>query len=131
MVEYKIHKNLIDIYNKIASNTKFEFAFDTLPIIRKTDYDIGYIERYFLRQQNNPVARIMEVDKKQWVKFSPDPFYLKVSLRWRIAGRIDVVSSSNLKSLTESNKDMPGLLEKLGNDLLQFYKNERITNEKI
>ena len=117
ITEYKINKGLIDIYNKIASNTSFTFAIDKLPMIRKTDYDVGYIERYFLRQQNNPVARIMEVDKKQWIKFNPDPFYLKVSLRWKIAGRIDVVSSSNLKSLTEANKELPGLLEKIENDL--------------
>ncbi len=122
IIIYRTHKKLIEIYNKIASNTKFSFAIDALPVIRKIDYGISYIKRYFLRQTNNKTARIMEVDKKQWLKFSSDPFYLKISLRWKISGRRDVVFNSNLKSLTEANKQLPGLLHKLENNLMQFYK---------
>jgi len=122
ITDYNISKRLIEIYNKIASNTEFKFATEVMPIIRKTDYDIGFINRYFFRQVNNIATKIIEVDKKQWTSFASNSFYLKVSLRWKITGRRDVVYESNLKSLNEANKVLPGVLDKLQNDLLQFYK---------
>jgi len=120
--QYKIIKKLITIYNEIAPKASYEFASNTLPTIKKTDYDVGYFERYFLRQVNNPLAQIVEVNKKQWTTFSSNKFYTKVSLRWKISGRVDTVVDSNRKSLVEANKVIPGILEKLQNNLLQFYK---------
>jgi hypothetical protein len=120
--QYKIIKRLITIYNQITSNPSFEFATHTLPTIKKTDYDVGYIDRYFLRQVNNPVAQIIEVNKKQWTTFLSNKFYTRVSLRWKISGRRDTVISSNRKSLVEASKVIPGILAMLENNLLQFYK---------
>ena len=110
------------IFKTISNLSSLRFAKDVVIKPKNKDYENGYLERYFFRQVNNPQARIIEVDKRQWTSFSTNSFYTKVSLIWLISGNKDYVLSSNYKTLSLADKTLPGIKKKFENDLLRFYK---------
>lgn len=113
---------LVKIYKLISGIEEFKFAKDTYPVVKDSDYNNGYFMRYFFRQVNSPFSKILEVDKKQWISFKNEPFYTRVELKWLISGKKEYVYSSNLKSITQADKVLPGIKKLLENNLLQFYK---------
>lgn len=113
---------VIELYKTLSGYPKIKFANEKFPNIREKDYKNGFITRYFFRQVNNPSAKIIEVDKKQWVSFQSDPFYIKVKLDWLISGDREYVYNSNLKSIITADKTISGIRKLLENNLLQFYK---------
>lgn len=117
-----INDPLVKIYKLISNAEELKFAHEIYPTIKDSDYKIGYIMRYFFRQANSLGSKIIEVDKKQWISFKNDPFYIRVQLKWLISGKQDYVYSSNLKSITEADKTIKGVKKLLENNLLQFYK---------
>ena len=112
----------IEIYKQISGSQQFKFAKEKYPVLRDSDYTLGYFTRYFFRQANSPKSRIFEIDKKQWISFKNDPFYIRVELKWLISGKEEYVYTSNLKSIKEADKTIPGIKSLLENNLLQFYK---------
>jgi len=112
----------VEIYKTISGDKPSSYAEEKYPVVKSSDYKNGYFTRYFFRQVNSPASKILEVDKKQWVSFKNEPFYIRVDLKWLISGREDYVYSSNLKSITYADKNLPGVKKLLENNLLQFYK---------
>jgi len=113
---------LVKIYDLISPSEEFKFAEEKYPIVKASDYKAGYFTRYFFRQAESPASKIFEVDRKQWVSFKNEPYYTRVELKWLVSGKSEYVYSSNLKSITQADKILPGVKKLLENNLLQFYK---------
>ena len=114
----------IDRYKQIAGSdtdfTKINIV-SFIPSPEKEDFKRGYITRYFLIKSNDSNGIIYEIRKKSTSKFSNNPFYLTVSLDWRITGDPIDIKKSNIASLQIASKTIPKISLYLPN-LLQFHK---------
>ena len=114
----------IDRYKEIAD---FDIDFNEINIVsfipspNEQDFKKGYITRYFLRKSNDSNGIIYEIRKKSTSKFSINPFYLVVSLDWRITGDPIDIKKSNTASLQIASKTISNISLYLPN-LLQLYK---------
>ena len=98
-----------------------------------TDYNLGFIRRYFIRKSNDEAAHIFEVDEFEYQNYLKNPFWKCVSLKWRIAGPIDTIYKDNGevddKGVRNSNKSAISLIssdmKNIGlylPNILQFHK---------
>ncbi|GJQ43814.1 MAG: hypothetical protein JETCAE03_33120 [Ignavibacteriaceae bacterium] len=110
------------IYKELANPKKMEFANEKKPVLKQADYDRGYFTRYFLRQVNNPLSKILEVDKAQFNKFKSEPFYINLDMNWKLTGDLQSIIDTNYNILVESDKKLPGIKKLLENKLLEFTK---------
>jgi uncharacterized protein YydD (DUF2326 family) len=118
-----VDKNIdLEIYKKLANPKALEFANEKKPKIKKEDYDIGHLTRYFLRQVNNEFAKILEVNKAQFNKFKLEPFYINLDFEWKITGDIQDIVDTNFNIIVDAEKKMPGIKDLLQNRLLEFAK---------
>jgi len=113
---------LVKIYDMLSNSKEFKFAEEKYPVVKASDYKAGYFTRYFFRQAESPASKILEIDRKQWVSFKNEPYYIRVQLKWLVSGKWEYVTSSNLKSITYADKSLPGVKKLLENNLKQFYK---------
>lgn len=129
----------ISHYNKIKKDSvKVENGIPVSKIVSPTegDYSAGYVNRYFLQMRDTKGAPIFEVDSLQFSIYSNKPYYIGVSLKWRITGNIDEktyttvdnalikqpsVLNSNRSSIQVASKIMPDIKLHLVN-LKQFWK---------
>jgi len=122
-------------YNKIrkviSNNPKRIDTF--VPSPSETDYNKGYITRFFVQQTNDINSPIYEVSSLNFRRYSSSKGYKGASLRWRIKGPISVVFNNNNevsdKGVKQSNKIAISLIsDKIKNlklylpNLLQFHK---------
>jgi hypothetical protein len=92
-----------------------------IPIPSETEYLRGYVVRYFIQKLNDTTAPIYEIKTQAVSKFSANPFYVTVSLDWRITGTREEIKASNSESVRIASNVIPKLQLYLPN-LLQFYK---------
>jgi hypothetical protein len=85
------------------------------------DYSKGYIKRYFAQKINDTNSIIYELSEFNYNTLSNNPFYLTISLDWRISGEPTLVKETNFKSVKYAAKTMKNLLKVLPN-YLQFIK---------
>ncbi len=125
----------INRYKKISKNTtRVRFDIDAhIPVPTEKDYNRGFIKRYFVQKTNDKGSPIYEVTKAKFGQYTKKPYYVGVSLRWRVVGPIEqrYDSTGNVvdKAVSESNRiaiklvsdKIPNLKLYLPN-LLQFYK---------
>ena len=114
----------IDRYNKIAKNKKTFKDVGTpsfLPEIIKSQYNRGYIERTFIQKANDTNSAIFEIPNDTSSKYINNPFYICVTLDWRLAGDPIDIKKSNRVSLQIASEVIPKISLYLPN-LLQFYK---------
>tara|TARA_R110001632_G_scaffold324_1_gene1057 strand:- start:777 stop:1409 length:633 start_codon:yes stop_codon:yes gene_type:complete len=101
------------------------------------DYAVGTIMRFFIHQRNDTLARIREINKKQFTNLS-DPgaginsnFYKGISLKWKLTGpRKDVirngvivksgVEDTNRRTIKRKEFAMTGIQRFLQNRLIQY-----------
>lgn len=104
-----------------------------IPNPSKFDYKKGYVVRYFIQKTNDKGSSIFETDRIQFSKYRKNPFYVNVSIRWRIKGPLEPVYNDDGdiidKAVSESNRIAISLVKnKIPNlklylpNLLQFYK---------
>jgi len=111
-------------YNKILKDTT---AFEAktiktfIPSPLESDYINGYIKRYFIQKSNDAGAPIYEISKDLFSTYIISPFFISVSILWRIIGTNDEISESNLKSIKLGCKTIRNLYIYLPNTL-QFSK---------
>jgi hypothetical protein len=125
----------VNRYNRIKtivirSNTKFKTH---IPKPISSDYNVGYIVRYFIQKANDKGSPIYEVNHLTFRKMQSNVDYQAIRLRWRIFGskteKYDVegnqidkgVSVSNSIAIKNKSHLIPNLKLYLPN-LLQFYK---------
>tara|TARA_B100000424_G_C22662804_1_gene364472 strand:- start:87 stop:560 length:474 start_codon:yes stop_codon:yes gene_type:complete len=129
----------IEMVNKILYNDTVKQRPKTvsplitkLPIPTDSDYQRGFIIRYFARQANSPKSSIIEIEKKQYSKIRNDAtyFYKTLQLNWKISGELNSklingvkeigVLEANQNSINEAEKELPSISTVL-NNLVQFY----------
>jgi len=105
------------------------FPIGMKPSISKSDIQLGYVIRYFVKFVSN--TQIYEIDKTQYNIFAKNPFYTAIQLKWYITGQIeDIITPSgevikgtrqrNASSIDYYDKELMGLRFVLL-DPLQFY----------
>jgi hypothetical protein len=114
----------VDRYSTIITNKhlfKAKKIETFVPMPDDTDYQIGYIDRYFVQKSNDNGAPIFEISKNQYTSYLNNPFFVAVSIVWRLVGTNDEISKSNLKSIKLGCASMLNLYLYLPNTL-QFSK---------
>lgn len=128
--------NMIDKYDNL---TGFKQKFSKLdvkthfPKLNESDYNRGFITRYFVQKSNDTNSPIYEISSSSYSSYNNNPFFIASSVRWRIVGPKETVydedgsivnksvSESNRISINLQSKKIPNLKLYLPN-LLQFYK---------
>lgn len=104
-----------------------------VPSPKESDYQLGFIRRYFIRKANEPEGHIFEVESSVYVEYTKNPFWMGDTIKWRIAGPLDVrfnnkgeiedkgVTNSNLAGIAAASAILKNIKLYLPN-LLQFYR---------
>jgi len=79
-----------------------------VPTPSANDYASAYLVRYFLQRVSDVNGFVYEVGLPEYEEYFTNPYWISVSMRWRISGPLNVVydSNGNLidKGVIESNK---------------------------
>jgi hypothetical protein len=100
---------------------KVETIIPHVPKIRESDYNRGYIVRYFTQKFNDSNSLVYEISKEDYIKYVVSPFFITTNLDWKIFGTIDELKDANAKSTILAAKKMPAIRMYLVN-YLQFSK---------
>lgn len=124
------------MYKEIAQNLDIfviKYPKTLVPNPDESDYNIGFIQRYFTRKANDEYGHIFEIDNNVYGEYSKHPFWISTSIRWRIAGPLDAkynddgtiadkgVIGGNRAEIAQASKTLKNVGLYLPN-LLQFYK---------
>ena len=99
-----MYKDLVankDTFTLKAPNT-------IVPIPTNNDYADAYIVRYFVQRVSDVNGFVYEVALSEYEEYLENPYWIVVSMRWRISGPLNVVYDANGKlidkGVIESNK---------------------------
>lgn len=102
-----------------------------IPNPTESDYNNGFIRRYFIQKRNDKSSPILEVSRREYERMVKKPLYIGVSIKWRISGPITEMMLDSVldKGVRESNRiaiflvidKIPNLKIYLPN-LLQFHE---------
>lgn len=126
------------MYSKLLKNPELfniQYPETIIPVPSETDYDVGFIRRYFTKKANDRNAYVFEISEKVYTEYlnNNDSFWVIANLKWRIKGPIDKtfkedgtikdigVRESNKAALGLASATIPNIKLYLPN-LLQFYK---------
>lgn len=104
-----------------------------VPIPSNNDYASAYITRYFIQRVSDVNGFVYEISQPEYESYLQNPYWIAVSMRWRISGPLNMVYdfNGNLidKGVIESNKSSLSTTSlKIKNislylpNLKQFYK---------
>lgn len=124
------------MYSKIATNLnlfKIQTPKTIVPSPADTDYQLGFIRRYFCQKSNDSHSYIFEIDEAEYSNLAESPFWTVVDIKWRIKGPIertyDMDGNVTDIGIKESNRAAINLgTLKIKNislylpNILQFYK---------
>jgi hypothetical protein len=123
------------MYSKLKNIEKFNIKNpkNFIPTPSDTDYQIGFIRRYFVTKTADLAGFVYEVKFDDYENYLENPHFICVDLKWRIRGPLDITYKSNGeindRGVSNSNKAAISLAsQKLKNiglylpNLLQFYK---------
>ena len=126
-----INPKIIESYDSIGDNpvSSLVYAQSSKPTPQKSDYDRGFITRYFAQRINN--LTIQEVSNENFNSIS-DSLYVKVSLKWKItgiqkskvSGKVVVqegVENFNRQSVAMASSTISGLSGAISN-YLEFWQ---------
>ena len=126
--------NNVDRYNQLNKKPKTVDKIIThIPKPTELDYQRGFVRRYFIQKLNDKLSPIYEVDYDRFNNYKSNPYFIAVSLKWRIKGPKETkydnngvvvdraVSESNRISIQLISDKIPNLKLYLPN-LLQFHK---------
>ena len=124
------------MYNDVSKSSDFfviKYPKTIVPSPKDSDYQIGFIRRYFVRKANEPEGHIFEVDSTVYVEYTKNPFWKGDSIKWRISGPLEPkfnskgeledkgVSDSNKAGIAAASTILKNIKLYLPN-LLQFYR---------
>ena len=124
------------MYNNLISektNYSLDFPKTIVPIPSDTDYENGFIERYFTQKVNDKNSYVFEIDKEVYFDLFENPYWISEIMKWRITGPISPVYNIDGiltdKGVIESNNASISIIsEKVKNvklylpNILQFHK---------
>jgi len=124
------------MYNNLISgktNYSLDFPKTIVPIPSDTDYENGFIERYFTQKVNDKNSYVFEIDKEEYSNLFENPYWISEIMKWRITGPITPVYNIDGiltdKGVIESNNASISIIsEKIKNvklylpNILQFHK---------
>jgi hypothetical protein len=128
--------NMIDKYDNLTGYKQKFSKLDVkshFPKLKESDYNKGFIIRYFVQKVNDLNSSIYEIKSSSYSSYNNNPYFIASNIRWRIKGPkktiydddgsiIDKsISESNRISIDLQSKKIPNLKLYLPN-LLQFYK---------
>jgi hypothetical protein len=126
--------NSVDRYNQLVKKPQASSKiYSHFPAPNDTDYERGFIRRYFIQKTNDKSSPIYEVSYERFGNYKANPIFTSVSIKWRIKGpketQYDINGNLLDKSVSESNRiaiklvtdKIPNLKLYLPN-LLQFHK---------
>ena len=104
-----------------------------VPIPSANDYADAYLIRYFIQRVSDNNGFVYEVGLPEYEEYFSNPYWISISMRWRISGPLNMVydSNGNLidKGVIESNKSSLSIISlKIKNislylpNLKQFHK---------
>jgi hypothetical protein len=103
--------------NKIIYLPKSE-----LKEVKQSDYDNGYIYRYFYRQANDRNSLIKEISESEYNKILNYFLYKVLKIKWKIIGDEDIAKNINKKISETANKTLVGINKLLERNLLLYWK---------
>jgi hypothetical protein len=115
------------------TNYSLDFPKTIVPIPLDTDYENGFIERYFTQKVNDKNSYVFEIDKEVYFDLFENPYWIVEIMKWRITGPITPVYNIDGiltdKGVIESNNASISIIsEKIKNvklylpNILQFHK---------
>ena len=124
------------MYNDLISektNYSLDFPKTIVPTPSDTDYENGFIERYFTQKVNDKNSYVFEIDKEEYSNLFENPYWISEIMKWRITGPITPVYNIDGiltdKGVIESNNASISIIsEKVKNvklylpNILQFHK---------
>jgi hypothetical protein len=124
------------MYNDLISektNYSLDFPKTIVPTPSDTDYENGFIERYFTQKVNDKNSYVFEIDKEVYFNLFDNPYWIVEIMKWRITGPITPVYNVDGilidKGVIESNNASISIIsEKIKNvklylpNILQFHK---------
>ena len=124
------------MYNDLISektNYSLDFPKTIVPTPSDTDYENGFIERYFTQKVNDKNSYVFEIDKEVYFDLFENPYWVSEIMKWRITGPISPVYNIDGiltdKGVIESNNASISIIsEKVKNvklylpNILQFHK---------
>ena len=124
------------MYTEVAKNINefnFEIPKTIVPIPTESDYNNGFIRRYFIQKTNDSNGHIFEISEETYSDLKSITFWKVIDLKWRILGPLEVIYSNNGHiddmGVRASNSAAINLasstLKNIGlylPNLLQFYK---------
>ena len=124
------------MYKDVANNLE-SFQIDLpktiVPLPSTTEYELGFIRRYFCQKVNDLNGHIFELDRDVYIELKESPFWKTIDVKWRISGPINTtykqtgeiddigVRESNKISISKASYTLKNIGLYLPN-LLQFYK---------
>jgi hypothetical protein len=110
-------------YKALNKNlNEFRFNIQTfVPSPKESDYQRGYITRYFTQRANDPNSNIFEISKDTYRNIVSNPLLISTSLDWKITGDDTDIKKSNSESVRLASQKINKLQLYLPN-LLQFKK---------
>jgi hypothetical protein len=118
-------------------NNKTDYSFANpktiVPIPTESNYETGFMERYFCQRVNDKNGFIFEIDSNIFKEFKENPYWKISKMRWRISGvteaiynelgtLVDIgVIQSNKNSIAITSSTLKNISLYLPN-LLQFHK---------
>ncbi len=92
-----------------------------VPDLSDSDYENGYITRYFAQKANDDSAPITEIESTAEMELKMDGYYKVSSIEWRLIGTPQQIMDSNKASIELVKSEMKNLKLYLSN-LLQFAR---------
>jgi hypothetical protein len=90
---------------------------------KDSDYQRGYMYRYFYQQSNNKKAQVREIVEKEYNNIKNNYLYRVLKIKWKIIGDAQTSTNINNKVAGMANTVLPGIKDILSNDFLRFWKN--------
>lgn len=90
---------------------------------KDSDYQRGYMYRYFYQQSNNKKAQVKEIVEKEYNKIKNNYLYRVLKIKWKIIGNAQDATNINSKVIEVADKILNGIKDIVSNDLLKFWKN--------
>jgi hypothetical protein len=86
------------MYKDIARDLnrfKMEYPKTIVPIPTNSDYNFGFIRRYFVKKRNDDNGHIFEISKDTYSEYEENPFWKTATIKWRIRGPLDPTYKDN------------------------------------